>query len=78
MMFMYMWSMLLCYMSITCIYLLYVVICYMSVICYVSVICLVVGGVVRVRLNIIGHLCRAMTWSCGLGCLSKKTEKNAS
>ena len=30
-------------MSITCICLLYVVICYMSVICYISVICLVLG-----------------------------------
>jgi hypothetical protein len=32
-----------CYMSITCICLLYVVICYMSVIGYMSIICLVLG-----------------------------------
>jgi hypothetical protein len=41
-----------CYMSLTCICLLCVVICYMSVICCMSVICLVVGGVVRVRLYV--------------------------
>jgi hypothetical protein len=39
-----------CNMSVICICLLYVVICYMSFICYMSVICLVLGGVVRVRL----------------------------
>ncbi len=33
-----------CYMSVTCICLLYVVICYMSVIGYMSVICLVLGS----------------------------------
>ena len=42
-----------CYMSVICICLLYIVICCMSVICYMSVICLVQGGVVRVRLYII-------------------------
>ena len=36
-------SVVICYMSITCICLLYVVICYMSVICSMSVMCLVLG-----------------------------------
>ena len=63
-----------CYMSITCICLLYVGICYMSMICYMSVLCLVLGGVVRVRLYIIyAHLCNHIslqsgggTWGTGL------------
>jgi hypothetical protein len=44
MIFIHMWSMLfMCYMSITCTCLLYVVIYYMSVKCYLSVMCLVLA-----------------------------------
>ena len=74
-----------CYMSITCICLLYVVTCYMSVICYISVICLVLGpscymymsviclvlgGVVRVRLYVIyAYLCNHILLQSGGGTL---------
>ncbi len=50
-----------CYMSITCICLSYVVICSMSVICYMSVICLVLEGVVGLGYILSNaHLCNHM------------------
>ncbi len=53
-----------CYMSITCICLLYVVICcYMSVICYISVICLVLGPSCYMYMSVI---CCYMLYVCDM------------
>jgi hypothetical protein len=52
-----------CYVSITCICLLYVVICYMSVICYVSIMCLVLGTSCYVYMSVI---CWYMLYVCDM------------
>ena len=52
-----------CYMSITCICLLYVVICYMSVICYISVICLVLGPSCYMYISV---MCCYMLYVCDM------------
>ena len=51
------------YMSITCMCLLYVVICYMSVICYISVICLVLGPSCYMYISVI---CCYMLYVCDM------------
>jgi len=51
------------YMSITCICLLYVVICYMSVICYVSVMCLVLAPSCYMYMSVI---CWYMLYVCDM------------